>query len=322
MQEDVEFLERNATSKPAGRYSGPLTLFQFISLGLIVAIGSAGNSLVIYAFGRYLKIRRSPYMLMFGFVSLDLLRVLVCFPIIFITVVHPIQSDYGTELCQLIAFAHVFCLIGNNLSILGMAVDRYIDNKHRALYRRKCRGSVGTALLLIVWGMAFIFAFPTVYSVHPRQYRLEAQCTYPHHYFSKGADTLGLMVSLATAFVFTNVIYVKLFLFLRLRRRMRPIVYEPAVSENWGFYDPRGGISVRNRWLANSLSDTPIAVVSRSVFQSHTLPTNYELALWRSKKQKENEKLTKLCLAIHIIFSVMWLPYTIACFCFALIYER
>ncbi|XP_035217501.1 probable G-protein coupled receptor 173 [Stegodyphus dumicola] len=203
-----------------------------------------------------------------------------------------------------------------------MAVDRYIDNKHRALYRRKCRGSVGTALLLIVWGMAFIFAFPTVYSVHPRQYRLEAQCTYPHHYFSKGADTLGLMVSLATAFVFTNVIYVKLFLFLRLRRRMRPIVYEPAVSENWGFYDPRGGISVRNRWLANSLSDTPIAVVSRSVFQSHTLPTNYELALWRSKKQKENEKLTKLCLAIHIIFSVMWLPYTIVCFCFALIYER
>lgn len=317
MRTEPSFSHRNATTESPSSSSGALVLFQFISLGLIIAVGSAGNTLVIYAFSRYLRIRRSPYMLMFGFVSLDLIRVCLCFPIIFITVVNPLQSKYATELCQLMAFTNMFCLLGNNLSILGMAIDRYVDNKHRALYRRKCRGSVGAAMLLMVWGLAFIFSFPTAYSAHSRKYRLEAKCTFPHHYSSNNADTSGLLISLAISFTLTYLIYIRLFLFLRSRRRMCPVIYEPAVSENWGFYDPRVGMPVRNRWLAHSLSDTPIAVVSRPMFQSHFMPTNYDMALWRSKKQKDNEKLTKLCFTIHIMFSVMWLPYVIICFCLA-----
>lgn len=315
MQTDPGFIQRNATSETPTPSSGALVLFQFISVGLIIAVGSAANTLVIYAFSRFLRIRRSPYMLMFGFVSLDLIRVCLCFPIIFITVVNPLKSKYATELCQLIAFTNMFCLLGNNLSILGMAIDRYVDNKHRALYRRKCRGSVGAAMILMVWGLAFILTFPTVYSAHPRKFLIEAKCTFPDYYTINNYDALVLLISITVSFTLATLIYARLFLFLRGRRRMRPVIYEPAVSENWGFYDPQASIPVRNRWLAHSLSEAPIALVSRNMFQNHLPHTNYDVALWRSKKQKDNEKLTKLCFAIHILFSVMWLPFVIICFC-------
>lgn len=290
---------RNATSASSPP-SGALVLFQFISLGLILAIGSAGNTLVVYAFSRYFRLRRSPYTLMFGFVSLDLVRLCLCFPIVFVTVVHPLQSKYATELCQWMSFTNVFCLLGNKLSILAMAIDRYVDNKHRTLYRRKWRGNIGAAMLLMVWGLAFILTFPAVSSTGIHKSHLEAQCTFPS---SKNSDVLGWLVSLAVSFVLTNLIYVRLFVFLRSRRRMRPVLYEPAISENWGFHN----VPVTNRWLADSLSDPPISVLSRT-------HTNYDAALWRSKKQKENENLTKMCLVIHVIFSLMWLPYVAICF--------
>lgn len=319
MQSSDGFGGQNVTSLPPIASSGTRTLLQFISLGLIIAIGSAGNSIVIYAFGRFLRVRRrTPHTFVVGFVSLDLVRVLFCFPIVFVTVVHPLQLKYGPELCQMMAFTNVFCLIGNSLNVCGMAFDRYFDNKYRAAYRRRCRSSFGTAILLVVLSLAFTFSIPAVYNGPGRQFKVQAQCTFPNYYYSEELETLTVPASVTLTFLITNFIYIKLFLLLRGRRKMRPVMYEPAVSENWGFYDPRVGVSVRNRWLADSLSDTPIAVVSRTMFQSHPLPTNYEIALWRSNKQKDNEKITKLCFAVHVIFSMMWLPYIVTLFYIAL----
>lgn len=276
--------------------SGTLVIFEFISLGLIIAIGSAGNCVVVYAFSRYFHLRRSPYALMVGFVTLDLVRLCLCFPIVFVTIVHPLQSKYATEFCQWMAFSNVFCLVGNKLSILGMAIDRYVDNKHRSYYRRKWRGPVGIAMLLTVWGLTFLLTFPAISGVRPRKSRIEAECTFPSY---NSSNIFGWLVSLAVSFTITNFLYIRLFVFLRSRRKMRPVLYEPAVSENWGF----PGVPVSNRWPALS----PISVVG---------PPS-DSAMWRSKQQRENENLTKLCLTIHIIFSLLWLPYVIIYFWWA-----
>ncbi|GFQ95645.1 probable G-protein coupled receptor 85 [Trichonephila clavata] len=318
MQSYEEFHNRNVTSLPT-----PVALFQFISLGLMLAIASAGNCLVIYGFGRFLRLRRrSPHTFMFGFVSMDLARILFCFPIAFVTVVHPLEFKLGSAICQGMAFFNVFILVGNSLNICGMAIDRYFDNKYRAAYRRRCRGTFAVAVILIVNSLALTFAFPAFYSGKTRKPIVQVQCMFPHYLYVEEIQTMTILLSVTTAFCMTNVIYAKLFLLLRGRRRMRPVIYEPAVSENWGFYDPRVGVSVRNRWIADSLSDTPIAMVSRSIFQSHPLPTNYEIALWRSKKQKDNEKLTKLCFAIHVLYSVMWLPYVVSLYYLALTHGK
>ncbi|KAF8790571.1 probable G protein-coupled receptor 85 [Argiope bruennichi] len=314
METHEGFSDRNDTSLPT-----PVALFQFISLGLMLAIGSAGNCLVIYGFGRYLRLRRrSPHTFMLAFVAMDLARILFCFSIAFVTVVHPLEFKIGNGICRAMAFINVFIMIGNSLNVCGMALDRYFDNKYRAAYRRRCRSWFGIAIIFVVNFLAFIFAFPVIYDGKNRRPILQVQCMYPQFFFTHGIQTLSVLTSITTAFCLTNIIYAKLFLLLRGRRRMRPIIYEPAVSENWGFYDPRIGLTVRNRWVADSLSEAPIAVVSRSMFQSHPLPTNYEIALWRSKKQKDNEKLTKLCFIIHLLYSSMWLPYVITIYYLAL----
>ncbi|KAG8201108.1 hypothetical protein JTE90_028776 [Oedothorax gibbosus] len=304
------FADRNATSPNTSQSSR--TLFQFISLGLIIAVGSAGNSIVIYAFGKFLRVRRrTPHTFVVGFVSLDMLRVLVCMPLIFVSAVHPLKLKYGPEVCQMIAFTNVLCMVGNSLNVCGMAFDRYFDNKYHAAYRRRCRSSFGTAILLIVLSLSFTFSIPAVYSGPARQSIVQPQCTFPNYYYVEELETLLVPMGVTITFIITNVIYAKLFLLLRSRRKMRPVIYEPAVSDNWGFYDPRVP-TVRNRWLADSLSDTPIAVVSRPMYQSHPIPTNYDIAVFRSNKQKDSEKITKLCFTVHVIFSVMWLPYVVS----------
>ncbi|GBL73830.1 putative G protein-coupled receptor 85 [Araneus ventricosus] len=318
MQSHEGYSDRNVTSLPT-----PVALFQFISLGLMLAIASAGNCLVVYGFGRYLRLRRrSPHTFMLGFVAMDLARILFCFPIAFVTVVHPLEFTIGNSICQAMAFINVFIMIGNSLNVCGMAFDRYFDNKYRAAYRRRCRSWFVIAIIFVVNCLAFIFSFPVIYGGKKRKPIVQVQCMYPQFFYVHEIETLTVLTSVTTAFCLTNVLYAKLFLLLRGRRRMRPVIYEPAVSENWGFYDPRIGITVRNRWIADSLSDTPIAVVSRSMFQSHPLPTNYEIALWRSKKQKDNEKLTKLCFIIHVLYSSMWLPYVVTLYYLALAIGR
>ncbi|GIY70597.1 probable G-protein coupled receptor 85 [Caerostris darwini] len=320
MQSAEELPPRNVTTNPL---PASVALFHFISLGLFLAVGTAGSCLVIYGFGRYLRVRsRSPHNFMLGFVSTDLARILFCFPIAFVTVVHPMESKIGSILCQEMAFFNVFSLVGNTLNVCGMAFDRYFDNKHRAAYRRRCRSSFAIIIIFVISCLAFIVSFPVIYGGKVQKSFVRMQCMFPHYFYVEGIETLSVLTSVTTAFCLTNIIYVKLFLLLRGRRRMRPVIYEPAVSENWGFYNPQVGINVRSRWLADSLSDAPIAVVSRSAFQSHPMPTNYELALWRSKKQKDNERLTKLCFAIHILNSVLWLPYVVALYYFHLASER
>ncbi|XP_071043872.1 probable G protein-coupled receptor 85 [Parasteatoda tepidariorum] len=305
------FTAQNNTSFLLPTPSSAVTLFQFISLGLIIALGSASNSLVIYAFCRYLQIRRrTPHTYMLTFVSVDLVRVLFCFPLLFVSVVHPLQVTYGNQLCQVISFINIFSLVGNSLCIFAMTIDRYLDNKHRAFYRRNCRSFFGTAILIIFINIAFILAFPAVYSnKHSPLNSVEVSCTFPSHYITRDVNAYPAISSVSFVFCVTNLLYLKLFFLLRDRRKMRPVIYEPAVSENWGFFDPRIGIPVRNRWLADSISQPPVAVLSRNVFHSHPIPTNYDIALWRSKKQKDNEKLTKVCFVIHVLFSALWLPY-------------
>ncbi|XP_067119621.1 probable G protein-coupled receptor 85 [Centruroides vittatus] len=246
---------------------------------------------------------------MVGFVSLDLIRVCVCFPVIFVTVlVQRFQWKYTSDLCQLMAFTNLFCVFGNSLIMLAIAVDRYVETKFHLFHRRKLGHVLGPAFLLLVWGLAFLFCYPAVYGIPALpEIPLEDHCTFPHYYYTDDTDILGLLFSLLIVIFLTNFIYCKLFIYLRHRRRMRPIKYEPATSENWSFGDGAVAFRLRQRWLAASLSTSS---GNRDI-------RHFRLA-WRNHLPRRNSNLTKTCYLIHLIFTIMWLPYVTVAFLYTL----
>ncbi|GIY83723.1 putative G protein-coupled receptor 85 [Caerostris extrusa] len=128
---------------------------------------------------------------------------------------------------------------GNTLNVCGMAFGRYFDNKHRAAYRRRCRSSFAIIIIFVISCLAFLVSFPVIYGGKVQK----ILCTNAVHvsslFLRRGNRDIVRLTSVTTAFCLTNIIYIKLFLLLRGRRRMRPVIYEPAVSENWGFYNPK-----------------------------------------------------------------------------------
>ena len=292
------------------------------SLWLVAAVcaGTLHNTLVIYTILKDKKLHRAPYYYMVNLSVADLLRSLLCLPFVLATVMHDSVWVYGSTGCKLLAFSSTFFTFGALFALFILAVDRHMSVAYHSFHARRFHGLMCLAIVLLGWGIAFILAFPPVFGLGTYGFiPYEAQCTLEHRHYTDN-DTLGftaIFVAIALLILF---VYVKIFMFLRTHRRMRPILYEPARSDNWTFFFP-GGNRIPNQvfvgGLARAVTNPPGLVAPHHPQGNAHLNGRYVC----SPSQK-NEKLTRVFFMVTLLFQILWMPYLSMCLWYMLDPER
>ena len=162
------------------------------------------------------------------------------------------------------------------------------------------------ALVLIGWGVAFLLAFPPVFGLGTYKFiPTEAQCTFQHRFY-RDNDTFGFTLIFIAILLLIFFLYVRIFKFLRKHRRMKPILYQPARSDNWSFFGPGNNVAMLHNMM-NGFARTatnPVALGAQN--QSHITGR-----VTGANPIGKNEKLTRIFVAVTILYSITWVPYVV-----------
>lgn len=293
-----------------------VTVVKSFSIAFIIAVGGAGNALIIYAFYKKKNLRRPPRFYMISLAGVQGIHTLFCLPFVLTTVLQKLRWRYKDDFCELLAFTNIFCMFGGGFTIFTMAFDRYLATLHSRFHNKKFRGPLCFAIVLMVWALAFLLAFPPVYGLGTYKFLpREGQCTFEHRYYKRN-DTLGFMMIFSMLLVFSNLVYLRLFMFLRAHRRMRPILFEPAVSDAWTFFGPGVfGPQARNQWRVAhgiNLVGAPLRPMQNQgiIGMQPMLGGQGRIQLREWKK----ERMTRFSFTICIAYVILWFPYIVMCY--------
>ena len=282
------------------------------SITLLVAIcaGAVENALVIYVIIKDKKLHRAPYYFMINLAVADEIRSVCCLPFVLSTVMHRSVWLYGSSGCKLLAFASTFLEFGAVFGLFILAVDRQISVTYHHFHARKFQGLMCLAVVLIGWGVSFLLAFPPVFGLGTYRFnRLEAQCTFEHRYYTDN-DTLGFTVIFLAMLFFVIFIYVRIFIFMRAHRKMRPIIYQPARSSNWNFFGGGGG----NLLQLNNMANLGLARAATNPIGIGHTGRPHVTGRYVSGRSDRNQKLTRVFVCTTVVYVILWLPYIFVSF--------
>ena len=274
-----------------------------LSLAVIIIASVIFNTVAIYTIIRDRRLHRSPYYFMINLSVADLLRSVCVLPFVFTTVVQGGVWRYGRTACAVLAFSGSFFTFGAIFALFLMATDRHMAIVHSRFHSRKFKGLVCLATVLIGWGLAFMMAFPPVFGFGTYEFiPLEAQCTYGHTYY-KANDTLGYTLIFSVMILSVLFIYFRIFVFLRAHRKMRPVLHQPAQSDNWTFFGPGANGQAITNWLNGFARGPPNPAVIG--LQNQPRMTNRIMNL----RLVRNERLTRMFVLVTLTFDILWAPY-------------
>lgn len=292
-----------------------VTVVKSVCVATMIALGGAGNVLVIYAFYKKAKLRRPPRFYMISLAAAQAIHTLLCLPFVLTAVLQKLRWRYKDDVCELLAFANIFCMFVGGFTIFMMAVDRLIATIHSRFYNKRFKGPMCLTLVLIVWALSFLIAFPPVYGLG--MYRFlprEGQCTFEHRHYKRN-DSPGFIMIFSVMLLISNLIYLRLFAFLRAHRRMRPVLVEPAVSDAWTFFGPGVfGPQARHHWRVSyglNLVGAPLrpmqnqGIVGLQPMIGGGGQGRAHLREWRK------ERLTRFSFTITVVYVVLWFPYIV-----------
>ncbi len=173
-------------------------------------------------------------------------------------------------------------------------------------HSRKFRGLMCLALVLIGWCVAFVLAFPPVFGLGTYKFiPAEAQCSFQHRFYSDN-DTFGFTLIFIAILLLVFFAYVRIFKFLRQHRRMKPITYQPARSDNWSFFGPGNNVAMLHNMMNGfaRAATNPIAIGAQN--QPHITGR-----VTGAAPVGKNEKLTRIFVAVTILYSITWVPYIV-----------
>ena len=290
------------------------TVIKSVSLAVIVAAGLLENACVIVTIMRDRKLHRAPYYYMINLSVADLLRSILCLPVVLATVLHSSAWRYGAAGCTLLAFTGTFLTFGALFALLFLALDRHLAVSHHRFYSRKFKGPFCLAIMLIGWAVAFTLAFPPVFGLGTYRFiPMEAQCALEHRFY-RDNDTFGFMLIFIFILALIIFLYFRIFKYLRAHRKMRPILYQPARSDNWAFFGPGANAAAAANNLLNGFA--------RAVTNPLTLgiPTQPHITgrYFNIPSHSSNERLTRIFVSVTFIFCVTWIPYVVVTFWYTL----
>lgn len=300
---DISPIDLNESPDFIKKDCGLIVITKLIILTIIMVVGIACNVIIIYSIGSKPKFHGPPFYYLISLSVSDLSRAIFCFPFVLSSIVDGSVWKYGESSCTILAFANTFFVFSSVVALFAVAVDRHLAIVHTQFHKRRSRGFMNLAIVVVGWLVAFAVSFPPVFGMGTYQYiPTESQCTFRHHTY-RGNDTLGFLFVMTGVIFGTIFLYVKIFIFLRKHRRMCPLQrHIPVRSSNWAFVGPGANGHLVMNWIngfTNGMNQLP------------TIPQNLAQIANRIRplRPAKNEHLTKKFFVVTLTFDACWLPY-------------
>ncbi|MFT7816952.1 putative G protein-coupled receptor 85 [Arapaima gigas] len=290
----------------------PLTTFlKLTSLGFIIGVGVVGNLLISILLVKDKSLHRAPYYFLLDLCASDILRSAICFPFVFTSVKNGSLWTYGSLTCKVIAFLGVLSCFHTAFMLFCVSVTRYLAIAHHRFYTKRLTFWTCLAVICMVWTLSVAMAFPPVLDVGTYSFiREEDQCTFQHRSF-RANDSLGFMLLLALILLATQLVYLKLIFFVHDRRKMKPVQFVPAVSQNWTFHGPGASGQAAANWLAGfGRGPTPPTLLG---IRQNANPAGRRRLLVLDEFKTE-KRISRMFYAMTFFFLTLWGPYLVACY--------
>ena len=280
------------------------------SIIVVIILSAFGNGMLSFIVFSDSRLRRPSYFFMFNCALSDFVKSLLCFPFVVSAVVNN-RWIHNDSLCEILAFFNVYLTFGVLYTLFLLSIERYVVLRFHRFHRQKLKGPACLLCVLAMWALAVSMAFPPVFNLGTYAYsELEHQCTFHHEPYERN-DTLCFLLFFIAVIAFTHFSYLRVFLFMRAHRKMRPMQFVPAVSNNWTFYGPGStGQAAANWFMGFRQGPTPPPLIGLA-------PPNRgrgsASSLSRSDFMRE-ESFAKLSFCITVAFTALWFPYIIYCF--------
>ncbi|KAJ8249791.1 hypothetical protein COCON_G00230070 [Conger conger] len=287
------------------------TFLKLTSLGFIIGVGVVGNLLISVLLVKDRSLHRTPYYFLLDLCASDILRSAVCFPFVFSSVKNGSAWTYGALTCKVIAFLGVLSCFHTAFMLFCVSVTRYLAIAHHRFYTKRLTFWTCLAVICMVWTLSVAMAFPPVLDVGTYSFiREEDQCTFQHRSF-RANDSLGFMLLLALILLATQLVYLKLIFFVHDRRKMKPVQFVPAVSQNWTFHGPGASGQAAANWLAGfGRGPTPPTLLG--IRQNTNAAGRRRLLVL--DEFKTEKRISRMFYAVTFFFLALWGPYLVACY--------
>uniref|UniRef100_UPI00358FD0CB probable G protein-coupled receptor 85 isoform X2 n=1 Tax=Myxine glutinosa TaxID=7769 RepID=UPI00358FD0CB len=307
------FLGLNSSGPgPAAASVGKLS-----SLGLIISWSAVGNLLVVFIILKERTLWKVPYYFLLDLCVADLLRSLVCFPFVLASIAGGGSTAwaYGPRPCKYLAFTSVLFCFHAAFMLFCVSVTRYIAVAHHRFYSKRMTSWTCAAIVFMAWILSIAMAFPPVFDVGTYAFIAEEdQCIFEHRYFKEN-DSLGFMLMLVVIVFATQVVYLKLILFVYDHRKMKPVQLVPAISQNWTFHGPGATGQAAANWIAGfGRGPTPPTLVGIRPSAAMTAGGAQNKRLLVLDDFKTEKRLGKMFYIMTLLFLLLWAPYVIACY--------
>jgi hypothetical protein len=308
--EDAAHQERNNSVKLFTRISTPKS-FDIMDAALnvsflagIILIGTFGNLLVVITIVRNTTFHRAPFFFVLNLSISDLCRCLFCIPFVIASAVENVGWNHGELACTVIAFTNFFFVFNSFITLMTIAIDRYISITHPYLHKRWLHGHTSLVLVAVGWLLSALVSLPPVFGNGSYSFvEEESQCTFKHVSY-KHSDTFGFLLVLTAVQVGSFFIYIRIFLFLREHRRMKPMETPPAMSSNWTFAAPGLQNVFPITWAGGALR--PIPTITQNLSSANGQIDHV--------RQRRNEHLSRLFFAVTMSVYCLWSLYSIQSF--------
>ncbi|XP_061179198.1 probable G-protein coupled receptor 85 [Saccostrea echinata] len=270
----------------------------------VLLIGTFGNLLIIVTITRNTTFHRAPFFFLLNLSISDLCRSLFCIPFVIASIVQDVGWIHGEVSCIAIAFTNFFFVFNSFISLMVIAIDRYISVAYPYWHKRWLQGPTSLTLVAVGWMLSALVSLPPVFSDGSYTFvEEENQCTFKYTSY-KHNDTFGFLLVL-TAVQFGSIfIYARIFIFLRDHRRMKPVETPAATSSNWTFTGLGLGNVFPNAWTGLPLRPIPTITQNLSSGNGYIGPVS----------GRRNEHLTRLFFAVTLCVYCLWSFYSVQYF--------
>ncbi|XP_053544954.1 probable G-protein coupled receptor 27 [Bombina bombina] len=300
--------KNNASLLPTD--SNSASVGKLASLGFISCVSLAGNLIFAFTSLKDRSLHRAPYYLMLDLCLGDVIRSLLCFPLVLKSISSGSQWTYSKRTCKMMAFGAALLCFHAAFMLLSISLTRYMAIAHHRFYSKRMKGWACAIVISMAWILSMAMALPPVFEVGTYKFiKEEDQCTFEHRYV-KANDSLGFLLMLSFIVGATHFIYMKLLFFIYDHRKMKPAQLTPAISQNWSFHGPGAAGQAAANWIAGfGRGPTPPTLVG----MRQTTQNQFKRLLVL-EEFKQEKRLSKMFYVITFLFLLLWVPYLVACY--------
>ena len=261
----------NPVESPTESETEELIIITVVTSALVL-VGVAGNILVIVTIFSSRRLRKVQHVFTASLAVCDLIFLSICMPFVIAAIL--VQGfPIGGAACNVIGFMSVVVLHASMISIVNIAINRYINIVHFTYYSRIYTRKNGAAILACVWLYSIILAIPSQTSVGRIYFMSSADmCMYDWRFnetYTAAIMIFGFLLPIVIAFI------CYLWIFLRVMNSRRKIRTRAASEKHFKREDLRLAINIFVVFLAFLVCWGPILLTVVFIDPHSLLPKYY-----------------------------------------------